>query len=157
LGGYLKNYILRIYQYKENNPGRFVGVVEEPEKKTKKAFTNIDELWDILNPGHQKENEDRDESHTKIIERRRHHRSETSSFGEYSLDSFSEKNISSGVIANTSKSGICICTPGMLNTGDNILIKSDLHAAVQKATVRWCMQDINLQYRAGIEFLSIEN
>jgi hypothetical protein len=47
----LKNYILRIYQYKKNNPGRFVGVVEEPERKEKKAFTNLDELWEILNQG----------------------------------------------------------------------------------------------------------
>jgi len=51
----LKNYILRIYQYKKNDPHRFVGVVDEPDKKEKRAFTNLDELWDILNPGQRKE------------------------------------------------------------------------------------------------------
>jgi hypothetical protein len=55
-GGFLKNYILRIYQYKKNNPHRFVGTVEEPEKKEKRAFTNLDELWEILNPGKRKYN-----------------------------------------------------------------------------------------------------
>jgi hypothetical protein len=47
----LKNYILRIYQYKKNNPGRFVGLVEEPQRKGKKAFTTFSELWEILNSG----------------------------------------------------------------------------------------------------------
>ena len=47
----MKNYILRIYRQKRNNPRGIVGVVEEPEKKDKKAFTNLDELGEILNLG----------------------------------------------------------------------------------------------------------
>jgi hypothetical protein len=46
----LKNYIIRIYRQENDNPKKLVGVVEEPEIEGKKAFTNLDELWGILNP-----------------------------------------------------------------------------------------------------------
>jgi len=46
----LKNYIVRIYRQEKNNPRKIVGVVEEPEIEGKRAFTNLDELWGILNP-----------------------------------------------------------------------------------------------------------
>lgn len=43
------NYVLRIYRFGKSNPRHLVGVVEEIGIKGKKAFTNYDELWDILN------------------------------------------------------------------------------------------------------------
>jgi hypothetical protein len=43
------DYIIRIYRFKEGNPRRLVGVVEEVGAKGKKAFANYDELWEILN------------------------------------------------------------------------------------------------------------
>jgi hypothetical protein len=46
----LRNYIIRIYRYDNDNPKKIVGVVEEPEIEGRKAFTNLDELWWILNP-----------------------------------------------------------------------------------------------------------
>jgi hypothetical protein len=42
------NYVLRIYRFDKNNPRHLVGVVEAVGIKGKKAFTNYDELWDIL-------------------------------------------------------------------------------------------------------------
>jgi hypothetical protein len=42
------NYVVRIYRVEKNNPRHLVGVVEEVGIKGKKAFTNYDELWDIL-------------------------------------------------------------------------------------------------------------
>jgi len=42
------NYVIRIYRFKENNPRQLVGVVEEVGVRGKKAFTNYDELWEIL-------------------------------------------------------------------------------------------------------------
>lgn len=42
-------YIVRIYRHEMENPREFVGVVEEVGAEGKKAFTNIDELWQILN------------------------------------------------------------------------------------------------------------
>jgi len=41
--------IIRIYRFKEDNPRHLVGVVQEVGAKGKKAFTNYDELWEILN------------------------------------------------------------------------------------------------------------
>lgn len=46
----MKNYIIRIYRQENDNPKKIVGVVEEPEIEGRKAFTNLDELWGILNP-----------------------------------------------------------------------------------------------------------
>ena len=46
----MDSYLVRIYRKAENNPRMLVGVVEEPGVKEKKAFHNLYELWDILNP-----------------------------------------------------------------------------------------------------------
>jgi hypothetical protein len=46
----MTSYLVRIYRKAENNPHLLVGVVEEPGVKEKKAFHNLYELWDILNP-----------------------------------------------------------------------------------------------------------
>jgi hypothetical protein len=57
----MENYIVRIYRYEKDNPRRLIGTVEEVGIDGKKAFTNLDELWGILNlslgqrgPGHPK-------------------------------------------------------------------------------------------------------
>ena len=46
----MNSYLVRIYRKADNNPRMLVGVVEEPGVKEKKAFRNLYELWDILNP-----------------------------------------------------------------------------------------------------------
>lgn len=46
----MENYIVRIYRHEKDYPRNIVGVVETVGIEGKKAFTNIDELWDILNP-----------------------------------------------------------------------------------------------------------
>ncbi len=46
----MNSYLVRIYRKAENNPRMLVGVVEEPGVKEKRAFHNLYELWDILNP-----------------------------------------------------------------------------------------------------------
>jgi predicted transcriptional regulator YdeE len=43
-----KSYIVRIYRCEKDKPRRFVGVVEEVGIPGRKAFKNIEELWDIL-------------------------------------------------------------------------------------------------------------
>jgi len=45
----LENYVLRIYRRGENDPRILVGVVEEVGVEGKRAFSNLDELWSILN------------------------------------------------------------------------------------------------------------
>lgn len=46
----MNSYIVRIYREEKDNPRNFVGTVEEAGGEEKKAFTNLDELWAILNP-----------------------------------------------------------------------------------------------------------
>ena len=46
----MNSYLVRIYRKAENNPRMLVGVVEEVGMKEKRAFSNVHELWDILNP-----------------------------------------------------------------------------------------------------------
>ncbi len=43
-----KNYIIRIYRCEKNNPRNLVGMVEEVGVEERRAFTNLDELWNIL-------------------------------------------------------------------------------------------------------------
>jgi hypothetical protein len=45
----LKDYVLRIYRREKNSRRRLAGVVEEVGVEGNKAFTNLDELWSILN------------------------------------------------------------------------------------------------------------
>ena len=46
----MNSYSVRIYRRGEDNPRVLVGVVEEAGVNGKKAFTNLYELWEILNP-----------------------------------------------------------------------------------------------------------
>jgi hypothetical protein len=46
----MNSYLVRIYRKADNNPRMLVGVVEEVGVKEKKAFSNLYELWNILNP-----------------------------------------------------------------------------------------------------------
>jgi hypothetical protein len=50
----LKKYILSIYRGEKDKPRSLVGVVEEVGFKDRKAFTNLDELWEIINPADRK-------------------------------------------------------------------------------------------------------
>jgi uncharacterized protein (DUF2235 family) len=45
----LESYIVRIYRGEKDSPHNLVGIVEEVGLEEKKAFTNLDELWTILN------------------------------------------------------------------------------------------------------------
>jgi hypothetical protein len=47
----MESYIVRIYRFEKNNPRHLVGIVEsvEGDKRGKRAFTNLDDLWEILN------------------------------------------------------------------------------------------------------------
>ena len=42
------DYIVRIYRFEKDKPKSLVGIVEEVGGEGKKAFTNYDELWEIL-------------------------------------------------------------------------------------------------------------
>jgi hypothetical protein len=46
----MTSYLVRVYRKADDNPRMLVGVVEEVGVKEKKAFSNLYELWDILNP-----------------------------------------------------------------------------------------------------------
>jgi hypothetical protein len=69
LGGSMNSYLVRIYRKADNNPRLLVGVVEEVGVKEKKAFSNLYELWDILNPlkraptQHKKNNSKHNQNH----------------------------------------------------------------------------------------------
>ena len=44
----MNTYIVRIYRRKNGIPHNLVGVVEEVGKKEKRAFSNLDDLWNIM-------------------------------------------------------------------------------------------------------------
>ena len=49
----MNSYLVRIYRRADSNPRMLVGVAEEVGGHEKKAFSNLYELWDILNPQRQ--------------------------------------------------------------------------------------------------------
>lgn len=44
----MDTYIIRIHRRQESDPHTVVGTVEEPGIPKRKAFSNLDQLWDIL-------------------------------------------------------------------------------------------------------------
>ena len=58
----MENYIVRIYKRKKDDPYAYIGVVEEGGMKGKQAFTNVEELWEILKPkkNHTKEQKNKE-------------------------------------------------------------------------------------------------
>jgi hypothetical protein len=53
-GAVLESYVVRIYRGERDDPRSFVGIVEEVGVSEKRAFTNFEELWTILNAIHDK-------------------------------------------------------------------------------------------------------
>ncbi len=47
----MDTFIVHIYRFQKDNPRGLVGIVEsvQAKKREKNAFTNVDELWEILN------------------------------------------------------------------------------------------------------------
>ncbi len=45
----LKDYVIRIYRRQKNDPRNLAGVVEEVGVEGDKTFSNLDELWSLLN------------------------------------------------------------------------------------------------------------
>ncbi len=45
----IQDYIVRIYRFEKDEPRALVGLVEIVGKKGRLGFTNMDELWEILN------------------------------------------------------------------------------------------------------------
>ncbi len=45
----VESYVLRIYRREKDDPRMLVGLVEEIDSKGKRAFTSLDDLWEILN------------------------------------------------------------------------------------------------------------
>jgi len=46
----VNSYIVRIYRGNKYKPHRVFGIVEEVGAEDKKAFTNCEELWEIMKP-----------------------------------------------------------------------------------------------------------
>ena len=70
-GGSVDNYIVRIYRREKDNPRVLVGLVEEVGKKGKRAFNDLDDLWEILNAGKRMTNPGRQETVRRMIEKSR--------------------------------------------------------------------------------------
>jgi hypothetical protein len=47
----LESYIVRVYRQEKKNPRMLVGTVEKVGKRGRAAFTNMDELWEIVDEG----------------------------------------------------------------------------------------------------------
>ncbi len=47
----MESFVVRIYRFRKDNPRHLVGIVEmvRGEQRGKMAFSNMDDLWEILN------------------------------------------------------------------------------------------------------------
>jgi hypothetical protein len=47
----VNSYVIRVYRQEKNNPRLLVGTVEKVGQRGRSAFTNMDELWEIVDEG----------------------------------------------------------------------------------------------------------
>jgi hypothetical protein len=48
MGNFSSDFIIRIYRFGRRNSRRFIGTAERVGGKGKRAFSTLEELWDIL-------------------------------------------------------------------------------------------------------------
>ncbi len=65
------NYIIRLYRFEKDNPRNLVGLVEIVGRKGRMAFTNMDELWEILNSSIGEEKEEKAVESAELGKRQR--------------------------------------------------------------------------------------
>jgi hypothetical protein len=65
----MDSYIVRIYRLDTSKPRAIVGTVEEAGAEGKRAFMNVDELWDILNPQYREQLKKKHEARELNLER----------------------------------------------------------------------------------------
>jgi hypothetical protein len=146
--------MVRVYRDGMSERRKLVGIVEEVGFKGNRAFTNLEELWDILNRGHHKDTKRNNKSLKLSPESRKKIREDIAFFTDYSEDSSAGEVRCNGVITNMSKSGICLLTPKALNKGEHILIKCKTNSPKRKALVRWSKHYKDSHCRAGLEFVN---
>ncbi len=47
----MDSYVVRVYRQEKDNPRMLVGTIEKVGKRGRAAFTNMDELWEIVDKG----------------------------------------------------------------------------------------------------------
>ena len=47
----MDSYVVRVYRQEKDNPRMLVGTIEKVGKRGRAAFTNMDELWEIVDEG----------------------------------------------------------------------------------------------------------
>lgn len=130
----MESYIVRIYREDKNNPRSFVGIVEEVGVEERKAFTNLDELWNILNSI---KKETKTSNKEIVFKREKEKRDEMRTKKEIPFVFIYNKRKLSASTVNYSKNGfgIRIDKKIALPVGNIFNLQTkDLHA---KAEIRW--------------------
>ena len=89
----------------------------------------------------------------KLSETRRELRYEFGYAIEYAVNTGSQDESFSGVVANISCSGLCLCSPHQLSEGQTVILKSILPVIHHKAIVRWSKKVTESSHKAGLEFI----
>ncbi len=50
LGGIMESYMVRVYRRQKDNPETLIGIARKVGDEGKRVFSNLEELWSILNP-----------------------------------------------------------------------------------------------------------
>jgi hypothetical protein len=84
--------------------------------------------------------------------KRKYSRCDFSQIITYSLLAQSENKVSTGLLHDSSYSGMCIITHDPIQEGQEILLKSSLMSNSITAVVRWCSDMGNSTYKVGLKF-----
>lgn len=132
----MKSFVVRIYRLQKKKPRMLVGVLEEVGVKGRKAFTNIDELWEIFTAV---ENNAKKLKRSKMPERRNEMRTKKEIPFVFI---YKNRNLDASTV-NYSKNGlgIKIFKKVALPVGNTVDLK--VKDSATKAQVMWVKKEID--------------
>jgi hypothetical protein len=142
-GAVVESYVIRIYRGEKDDPRSFVGIVEEVGIEEKRAFTNFDELWTILNAIHDKSRKFEKSAFPSVrferfVTKRRNDKRIRKEIPF--VFTHNEHNFNANTV-DFCKNGLCIRIPDKTSLKVGEIVDFQLRNSNIKAEVRWVDQE----------------
>lgn len=133
----MESYIIRIYRGERDSPRSFVGILEEVDSEEKKAFANLEELWNILNsikisPPHQ--------SNVIRLKSEKDKRMKSRTKREIPFVFIHNRRRIDGCVLDYSQSGLSLQINQRIDLSVGSLVRMQVKNSKAQAEVRWAYQ-----------------
>lgn len=134
----MESYIVRIYREEKDDPRSFVGIVEEVDSEERRAFTNLQELWNILNSI--KTRPAQPNNHV-LFKTEKDKRMESRTKREIPCVFIHNKRKLDGCVLNCSQNGLSVQINERIDLPVGSLLRMQMKDSKARAEVRWAHQN----------------